>query len=79
MSGWLIIKLLILAESSSGGLNSSRVSASVGGEMRLLMVGIAGAVAITKPAEVKIIDIAQNERKRRSLDFDGACESSGTM
>ena len=66
------MKLLISAERSSGGTNSSSVSASVGGVRRLLIVAIAGAVAMMKPAEVKKIAIAQNERKRRDLELEGA-------
>lgn len=62
------MKLSISAESSSEGSNKLRDSASVGGEIRPLMAGIAGAVAMRNPAEVKKTEIAQKERKRRSLE-----------
>jgi len=50
----------------------TRDSASEGGVIRPLMVGIAGAVAMMKPALVKKMDIAAKdktrERKERRLD-----------
>ena len=63
------MKSLISVESSSWGINISKVSASVGGEIRALTTGIAGAVAIRRPAVVKTMDITQNETKR--LNFEG--------
>lgn len=38
--------------------------------MRPFMAGIAGAVAMMKPAVVKKMDRAQNERKRPTLDLE---------
>jgi len=40
-------------------LNKTRVSASEGGVIRALMVGIAGAVAMIKPALVEKMDTNQ--------------------
>ena len=47
--------------------------------MKPLMAGMAGAVAIMKPADVKKIEMAQKERKRRSLDRGRTGETSSTV
>lgn len=63
------MKFSIEIERSSVGWKRVRVSASVGGVIMLLMVGIAGATAIMKPADVKKTDSAVSVSSRLKVDL----------
>ena len=67
----------ILAACSSGAVYRARDSASVGADIREMMEAIAGADAMRKPAEVKMIEKVEivnirRNRARRRLGFGDA-------
>lgn len=75
---WFRMKSSTSKDISSGGLNMTTVSASEGGVIRPLIAGIAGAVAMMKPAVVKKIDTAPKakRRARRERRLDRAARVS---